>query len=250
MELVEAQKLAVTLMSRHGLIEAGWKFKFDGATKRLGLCTYTTKTISVSRHMAAAGTLEQVEQVILHEIAHALTGAYNRFGQKIGHGPVWKAQARAIGYKGKTLAVNPYVEAQHSVMRADVTVAELSTPQIRLYDEVRIENGRIGTVIGIARVNYKVDTHDGDFWSARIGSVVKVADRKPSVVAAAVNATVTMERFRRGQVIRTVSPNGGKSKYNGLAGTISRVGSKNYTVTLEDKRILTVPHSWAVAATI
>ena len=34
-------------------LDAGWTFGFDNAKTRAGLCNYTTKRISVSRHLAA-----------------------------------------------------------------------------------------------------------------------------------------------------------------------------------------------------
>lgn len=41
----------------------------------------------------AHSSLSEIEQVLLHEIAHALAG------QAAGHGAKWKAQATAIGYQ-------------------------------------------------------------------------------------------------------------------------------------------------------
>lgn len=85
---------AVMLMADHGLIDTGWKFKFDSAKRRFGCCNYTRKTISLSLPLNLIRTEEMIMNTMLHEIAHALVG-YNA-----GHGPVWKAKAMAIGCNG------------------------------------------------------------------------------------------------------------------------------------------------------
>lgn len=69
MNITNAVVLAKTLMSQHGL--SLWNFQFDRSVRRLGYCSYTTKTISL--------------------------------GHSAGHGPVWQAKAREIGCDGKRL---------------------------------------------------------------------------------------------------------------------------------------------------
>ena len=110
MELVLASELADRLFIKHGLMQKGWLFKFDRAKRRLGQCTYGIKTITLSKHMALAGSREQVEQALLHEIAHALLPFYDAHGKTVGHGSSWKAKSASIGYKGERLAHNPYVD--------------------------------------------------------------------------------------------------------------------------------------------
>lgn len=90
-----AERLALRLMKKHGLLEKGWTFGFDRAIKRLGCCHYKTKKITLSRHMVAVADVALVEQVILHEIAHALLPAY------VKHSERWLIKARSIGYTGK-----------------------------------------------------------------------------------------------------------------------------------------------------
>ena len=88
MDLTEAQRLAHTLMARHGL--GDWTFAFDRAKRRFGACRYTTRTISLSRTLTELNESAAVRETLLHEIAHALTpGA--------GHGPAWHAQCRELG---------------------------------------------------------------------------------------------------------------------------------------------------------
>jgi predicted SprT family Zn-dependent metalloprotease len=50
--------------------------------------------ISVSTYFIAAHDKEMLEQVMLHEIAHCLTGLHH------GHDSQWKMTARNIGYRG------------------------------------------------------------------------------------------------------------------------------------------------------
>ena len=91
----EVIQLAVNLFQKHGLVN--YSFGFDRAVRRAGLCNYTQRRITLSKHFVAHSSYEEIEQVLLHEIAHALAG------QTAGHGPKWKAQATAIGYRHQKL---------------------------------------------------------------------------------------------------------------------------------------------------
>ena len=88
MELVPARQLALNLMAEHGL---SWNFRWDRAKKRAGQTNFTTRTITLSKHLTQLCTEEQVRHTILHEIAHALVGHGH------GHGPVWQAKAKELG---------------------------------------------------------------------------------------------------------------------------------------------------------
>jgi len=107
MSLVEAYQLADKLLQEHGLTEAGWVFRFDNATSRLGVTRYRQKKITLSRWMVEHADEELVQQVLLHEIAHALLPVTVK-----PHGAEWKKKAAEIGYKGGRLAVNPYQVAK------------------------------------------------------------------------------------------------------------------------------------------
>lgn len=72
----------------------GWSFRFDNAKRRAGLCNYTAREISVSRYLAARFEDDEIHQILLHEIAHALAGS------EAAHGPRWKAVAAELGYEG------------------------------------------------------------------------------------------------------------------------------------------------------
>ncbi|MGW9020230.1 SprT-like domain-containing protein [Leucobacter chromiiresistens] len=71
-----------------------WTFAFDHAKKRAGLCNYTDRRITVSRYLAEKFADDDIHQVLLHEVAHALAGP------AAAHGPRWKAIAEEIGYVG------------------------------------------------------------------------------------------------------------------------------------------------------
>ena len=77
------------------LDERVWSFRFDHARTRAGLCDFTNKRISVSKYLAAKYEDDEIHQVLLHEVAHALAGS------RAGHGPKWKATAHELGYDGK-----------------------------------------------------------------------------------------------------------------------------------------------------
>jgi len=113
MELEKALKMALNLMDQHGLIEKGWNFAFDNAERRLGLCDFGIKRLSISRYFTGAATEEQVEKAILHEIAHALVGSKVQ-----AHGAEWKSKAIAIGHSGERTSPNPYAAAQRAAKQA------------------------------------------------------------------------------------------------------------------------------------
>ena len=92
-ELSRVKVWAHALIELH--LDAEWSFAFDNAKKRAGLCDYTRKRISVSRYLAARWADDDVHQILLHEVAHAMAGP------AAGHGPRWRSTARAIGYIGK-----------------------------------------------------------------------------------------------------------------------------------------------------
>ena len=90
------RRWADALIALH-LDPAVWSFAFDAAKTRAGLCNYTEKRISVSRHLAARYDDDEIHQVLLHEVAHAIAGA------RAGHGPRGRATAADLGYVGGRL---------------------------------------------------------------------------------------------------------------------------------------------------
>lgn len=96
-------RLARELLGQH-LPDGAWTFGFDRAVRRAGLCDAARKRITVSRHLVARADEEEVRQVLLHEIAHAIAG------HRAGHGAVWRAVAGRIGCTGSRLHDRPIAE--------------------------------------------------------------------------------------------------------------------------------------------
>lgn len=105
MELKEAERLANFLVDAWGLSNEGWVFKWDHAKRRFGQCSYHTKTISLSRYLVELNDRPDVEDTILHEIAHALAGG------RAGHGPEWKRECRRVGAKPKACYKTSEIQA-------------------------------------------------------------------------------------------------------------------------------------------
>lgn len=118
MNLTEIEKRAKTLMVEHGV--GSLEFAFDNSRSRLGATHMRifNRGLSSERHIPFKITLsknyamilpaEEIEEVILHEIAHALTPGHN-------HNAVWKAAARRIGAKPERCA-RPSASPERSVV--------------------------------------------------------------------------------------------------------------------------------------
>ena len=85
--------LARSEMDKYGL--CNWKLELDYAKVRAGACHFTEKKISFSRHFLKNADQFDINDTILHEIAHALVGP------KHGHDRVWKNMAKKIGCSAK-----------------------------------------------------------------------------------------------------------------------------------------------------
>ncbi len=91
---LERVRVWADALIRMHLDHRAWSFGFDHARRRAGLCDYTNRRITVSRHLAAKFDDDEIHQVLLHEVAHAMAGP------SAGHGPKWRAVAAGIGYVG------------------------------------------------------------------------------------------------------------------------------------------------------
>ncbi len=72
-----------------------WTFRFDNAKTRAGACHYQSKEITVSKYLAEKFDDDEIHQVLLHEVAHAMAGS------EAAHGARWKKIAKELGYDGK-----------------------------------------------------------------------------------------------------------------------------------------------------
>ena len=90
---LKAAHLAYAL--RDQLLPFGdWRFAWDHAKQRAGSTQFDSRLITLSRHLAPRFTMEEVEQTLLHEVAHAIVGHGH------GHNAVWQATANSLGYRG------------------------------------------------------------------------------------------------------------------------------------------------------
>lgn len=100
MNIDEARTLALKLMTDHGLVVEGWQLDFDGSIRRFAVTEYKQRKIILSRHVVEVVNAVDLEQTMLHEIAHALLPSQGSDGRNIGHGRRWKVKAASIGYIG------------------------------------------------------------------------------------------------------------------------------------------------------
>ena len=105
--LAEVEEIALRLIDKftgHGVLKRGWTFGFDLAPSRAGVCRYNERRIDLSVSYCLAATRAEIEDTILHEVAHAIVGPRHN------HDAVWKAKAREIGCAGERCH-----RVQHSV---------------------------------------------------------------------------------------------------------------------------------------
>ena len=125
MDLIEIERHAKALMTAHGV--GALEFAFDNGKRRLGAThtlrignTVLAKKITLSRHYAVLLPKEEIHDVILHEIAHALTPGH-------GHDAVWKAACRKVGAKPSRCAMpsaRPAAPIEGRCPKCDVKVSE------------------------------------------------------------------------------------------------------------------------------
>ena len=183
MDITTAATLAESLMAHHGLTATGWTFKMDRATVRLGLCQFGPKVISLGAVYVESADEAAVRDIILHEIAHALVGAFalkpngavvrdrQRRAVTTGHGWQWKVKAREIGCSGQRSGHNPAVaakqEAAVDAARArGVHVAHITSGPLQVGELVQTAGvGYRGILTSVARVNGTIlNERDGKPW--------------------------------------------------------------------------------------
>lgn len=115
--LKEVASQAHDLMNHYGLHD--WSLKFNSSRRQLGACDHKRKRIILSRIQAVHRTRDQVTDVILHEIAHALAG------WKAGHGPAWKEVAIQLGARPRACAPeSDEVQHERQEVKANVRVGD------------------------------------------------------------------------------------------------------------------------------
>ena len=105
----QVEDRAAQLLERHlnsGAPETWWRFRFETATARAGICRYTARTIALSVSYVLRAPWDDIRDTLLHEIAHAIVGPGH------AHDAVWQAAARRIGCTAKRCST-----LTHSVKR-------------------------------------------------------------------------------------------------------------------------------------
>ena len=94
MTLQEIETLAKQLIRKHEKVsglQPGWQFGFDLAASRGGVCWQRKKLITLSVTFCLKASREEIIDILLHEIAHAIVGHQH------GHDAVWQEAAKRIG---------------------------------------------------------------------------------------------------------------------------------------------------------
>jgi len=86
----EIVEMTADLLADHGV--DGFGVALSGRlTRALGLCDFRKREIRISRQLARINDRSVMEDVIRHEVAHAIAGP------GAGHGPRWKDACRVTG---------------------------------------------------------------------------------------------------------------------------------------------------------
>lgn len=83
--------LAEKLIATHIPESEGWKFRWSRAVRGFGFCAYNKKEIRLSLRLTLMNDETEVQNTILHEIAHVQAGPRN------GHNALWKKFALDLG---------------------------------------------------------------------------------------------------------------------------------------------------------
>lgn len=86
----------------------GWKIQFNNSKRALGICKFSTRTITLSRYFfneTTGHSHDRLTNTILHEIAHAIDFLIRK---KSNHDSFWKSIARQIGCDGKRCASDSF----------------------------------------------------------------------------------------------------------------------------------------------
>lgn len=91
LKLLEVLFLAAELVKKYQVEYI--QFEFRNHFNALGTCSVDGERITLLLEYAINNDLSEIEQTILHEIAHALVGCEH------GHNIIWQEQAKKMGVK-------------------------------------------------------------------------------------------------------------------------------------------------------
>ena len=96
MEIEECLRKSGNLVKRH---LPGWRLVMTNHKVAMGQCDYNQKHINISQYIILSSTWKECKDVILHEIAHALT-------PKQHHNKIWKEACVLLGARPSTTVAN------------------------------------------------------------------------------------------------------------------------------------------------
>lgn len=122
------QSLGRELLNEYKLSK--WKFSYSKRFKNiLGLCNYTKKEIILNETFTKSASYDEVLDIIIHEISHALVGYKHK------HNDVWKKKFLELGGTGNRLysfSTN-YVPYMYSANCCDTSFGRYVKPKKDLY---------------------------------------------------------------------------------------------------------------------
>ena len=116
MILEDAKTLALLHMEEHGVADK-FSFEFENTKTTLGRCHYLTKRITLSKWYVELNKEKEIEDTILHEIAHALAWIHDKCG---GHGKIWKDWARKVGAVPKACSKSNLIHPKKHYKYTDI----------------------------------------------------------------------------------------------------------------------------------
>lgn len=132
--LAQVQSLGRRLIAQHtrsNRLAAGWTFGFDLSPSRAGVCRYDERRIDLSVSFCLRAPLREVEDTLLHELAHAIVGKAH------GHDAAWQATAREIGCSAERCH-----QLTHSIP-SWVGECGCATPRLRQRLQRTVAHGRV-----------------------------------------------------------------------------------------------------------
>lgn len=172
MEQTQALKIARDIMNAHGL--HNWNLTTSRATTVLGDCNYHKRTIRLSCYFIAEATAEHVQQVALHEVAHALTPGHR-------HDRVWLAKARELGYTGGRCDTSGIDMLKHKYPEVDILTVDRYNIVLRRGMAVNTASG-VGRIVKLQahRIGVLINGAERIMDPHHVALLVNTGDRKPS----------------------------------------------------------------------
>ncbi len=132
----EARLYAHACLRAVGLSD--WNVLPSRAVKQLGCCRASRKEISLSLHFIfyclgrGHEGMEEIQRLILHEIAHALAYVHHR---ELGHGQTWRHYCNCLGIAGEKASTRHgnYLESVTSKGQAQYALIHSETGEVIRY---------------------------------------------------------------------------------------------------------------------